>query len=63
MQAPVLTRIELERMAMHMRLDQNAERVQIIQKSNSGIGNCTHARFYYQDGSYHEIEVTDIGVW
>jgi len=63
MQAPVLTRIELERIALHMGLDRNAERVQIIQKVDSGIGAATHARFYYPSGDYHEIEVTEVESW
>jgi len=63
MQAPVLTRIELERMALHMSLDRTAVRVQIIQRAESGIGLSTYARFYRDDETYHEIDVTDVSNW
>jgi len=62
MQAPVLNRREIERIAIHMQLDSRIDRVQIIQTSKSGIGLSTHARFY-QGESFQDVDVTDESQW
>lgn len=62
MQAPVLTRVEIERIAITMALDSNIDRVQIIQQSTSGIGPTTHARFYKEE-KYEDVDVTDVTNW
>lgn len=62
MQAPVLTRREIERIAIHMALDRRVDRVQIIQTATSGIGKTTHARFYRGE-VYEDIDVTDLDAW
>jgi hypothetical protein len=62
MQAPVLNRVEIERIAIHMALDRNIQRVQIIQRLESGIGATTHARFYRGE-AYEDVDVTDLGAW
>ena len=61
----VLSRLELIRMATFMQLNANYDTVMILQKSSSGIGPSTWARFYRSDypDKYQEIEVTDIENW
>lgn len=62
MQAPVLTRSEIQTLGVYVTLNQNVQRVQIIQNRNSGIGLTTHARCYI-DEKYTDIDITDYGAW
>ena len=62
-QAPVLNRREVEKLAIYVTLNENVARVQIIQQHTSGIGLTTHARCYYKDESYTDIDITDYESW
>jgi hypothetical protein len=63
MQAPVLTRTSLETLAIYVSLNQNVERVQIIQQGSGGsIGMITHARCYTGE-QYADIDITDYKAW
>jgi hypothetical protein len=62
MQAPVLNRTELQRIAVYVALNANVQRVQIIQNRNSGVGLTTHARCYV-DEQYTDIDITDYDSW
>ena len=62
MQAPVLNRREVETLAIYVTLNENVDRVQIIQQNTSGIGLTTHARCYTEE-SYTDIDITDYESW
>lgn len=62
MQAPVLSRKEIERLATHVALNRNVDRVQIIQRAETGIGLSTFARCYCGE-QYTDVEVTDYEAW
>lgn len=61
MQAPVLSRREIETLAIYVSLNRSVERVQIIQQS-TGIGLATHARCYTGE-QYIDIDLTDYEEW
>ena len=61
-QAPVLNRREVEKLAIYVTLNENVDRVQIIQQHTSGIGDTTHARCYTEE-SYTDIDITDYESW
>lgn len=60
----VLTRLEIERTMLWMRLNKDYQRVMFLQKAH-GMGQSVWARFYNPDTSdhYEEIEVTDYDSW
>lgn len=62
MQAPVLSRNEVEKLAIYLTLNANIERVQIIQQHTNGIGAATHARCYIGE-QYVDIDITDYDQW
>lgn len=62
MQAPVLNRREVETLAIYLSLNRNVERVQIIQRAESGIGLSTYARCY-QGEQYQDVDITDVESW
>lgn len=63
-QAPVLSRREVETLAIYLNLNRNVERVQIIQRAEGGggIGMTTHARCY-EGEQYQDVDITDVGAW
>ena len=59
-----LTRDQIERMAMYVKLNKNVNSVTILQHSASGIG-LEHRVIYHQDQARHDIvdDLTDVSNW
>ena len=60
----ILTRQQMEHILIYMRLHEDIGTVMILEKSASGVGPTTFARFYRSGTqTYHEIDITDKENW